>query len=230
MSSARPQREFLKAANRGQRRGHRPGGSLAPSREQDSCRREQPGVVLSGAMARRVIWLARRISRRRRNGAGSARAAVFAALTAGGVDAERAGATPPPEPLRGPGSDPGGGSLLPAPPGTTYRRETGDEPRDSRCRSGAHGAPEPHVHLADEEDRMPAIKPRTTQKHFVRQVTRLYRENNETLFVRRVDRESWAFCPALEARPQVAVRSCAAVPRPSRPVHEIGTHNVLRYA
>ena len=29
---------------------------------------------------------------------------------------------------------------------------------------------------------MPAIKPRTTQKHFVRHITRLYRENNETLF------------------------------------------------
>ena len=29
---------------------------------------------------------------------------------------------------------------------------------------------------------MPAIKPRTTQKHLVRHITRLYRENNETLF------------------------------------------------
>ena len=29
---------------------------------------------------------------------------------------------------------------------------------------------------------MPAIKPRTTQKHFVRHITRLYRENHETLF------------------------------------------------
>ena len=29
---------------------------------------------------------------------------------------------------------------------------------------------------------MPAIKPRTTQKHVVRHITRLYRENNETLF------------------------------------------------
>ena len=29
---------------------------------------------------------------------------------------------------------------------------------------------------------MPAIKPRTTQKHHVRHITRLYRENNETLF------------------------------------------------
>lgn len=29
---------------------------------------------------------------------------------------------------------------------------------------------------------MPAIKPRTTRKHFVRHITRLYRENNETLF------------------------------------------------
>jgi hypothetical protein len=29
---------------------------------------------------------------------------------------------------------------------------------------------------------MPAIKPRTTQKHVVRHITRLYRANNETLF------------------------------------------------
>ena len=29
---------------------------------------------------------------------------------------------------------------------------------------------------------MSVIKPRTTQKHFVRHITRLYRENNETLF------------------------------------------------
>ena len=29
---------------------------------------------------------------------------------------------------------------------------------------------------------MPAIKPRTTQKHLVRHITRMYRENNETLF------------------------------------------------
>jgi hypothetical protein len=29
---------------------------------------------------------------------------------------------------------------------------------------------------------MPAIKPRTTQKHLVRHITRLFRENNETLF------------------------------------------------
>src|SRR5881275_2194842 len=29
---------------------------------------------------------------------------------------------------------------------------------------------------------MSAIKPRTTQKHLVRHITRLYRENNETLF------------------------------------------------
>lgn len=29
---------------------------------------------------------------------------------------------------------------------------------------------------------MPLIKPRTTQKHFVRHITRLYRENNELLF------------------------------------------------
>ena len=29
---------------------------------------------------------------------------------------------------------------------------------------------------------MPAIKPRITQKHVVRHITRLYRENNETLF------------------------------------------------
>ena len=29
---------------------------------------------------------------------------------------------------------------------------------------------------------MPTLKPRTTQKHFVRRITRLYRENNETLF------------------------------------------------
>jgi len=29
---------------------------------------------------------------------------------------------------------------------------------------------------------MSVIKPRTTQKHLVRHITRLYRENNETLF------------------------------------------------
>jgi hypothetical protein len=29
---------------------------------------------------------------------------------------------------------------------------------------------------------MTVIKPRTTQKHLVRHITRLYRENNETLF------------------------------------------------
>ncbi len=29
---------------------------------------------------------------------------------------------------------------------------------------------------------MPVIKPRTTQKQLVRHITRLYRENNETLF------------------------------------------------
>lgn len=29
---------------------------------------------------------------------------------------------------------------------------------------------------------MPTIKPRTTQKHFVRHITRLFRENNETLY------------------------------------------------
>jgi hypothetical protein len=29
---------------------------------------------------------------------------------------------------------------------------------------------------------MPAIKPCTTQKHFVRHITRVYRESNETLF------------------------------------------------
>src|SRR5207247_6010034 len=29
---------------------------------------------------------------------------------------------------------------------------------------------------------MPVIKPRTTQKQFVRHITRLYRENNELLF------------------------------------------------
>ena len=29
---------------------------------------------------------------------------------------------------------------------------------------------------------MPTIKPRTTQKQFARHITRLYRENNETLF------------------------------------------------
>jgi len=29
---------------------------------------------------------------------------------------------------------------------------------------------------------MSAIKPRTTQKHLVRHITRLFRENNETLF------------------------------------------------
>ena len=29
---------------------------------------------------------------------------------------------------------------------------------------------------------MPAIKPRTAQKHLLRHITRLYRENNETLF------------------------------------------------
>src|SRR5687768_11262364 len=29
---------------------------------------------------------------------------------------------------------------------------------------------------------MPTIKPLTTQKHLVRHITRLYRENNETLF------------------------------------------------
>lgn len=29
---------------------------------------------------------------------------------------------------------------------------------------------------------MPPIKPRTTQKHYVRHITRLFRENNETLF------------------------------------------------
>jgi hypothetical protein len=29
---------------------------------------------------------------------------------------------------------------------------------------------------------MPAIKPRTRQKHLVRHITRMYRENNETLF------------------------------------------------
>jgi hypothetical protein len=29
---------------------------------------------------------------------------------------------------------------------------------------------------------MPIIKPRTSQKHFVRHITRLYTENNETLF------------------------------------------------
>ena len=29
---------------------------------------------------------------------------------------------------------------------------------------------------------MAVIKPRTTQKHLVRHITRLYRENNETLF------------------------------------------------
>ena len=29
---------------------------------------------------------------------------------------------------------------------------------------------------------MPIIKPRTTQKHFVRHITRLYSENNEALY------------------------------------------------
>jgi hypothetical protein len=29
---------------------------------------------------------------------------------------------------------------------------------------------------------MPAIKPRTRQKHSIRHITRLYKENNETLF------------------------------------------------
>jgi tryptophan 2,3-dioxygenase len=29
---------------------------------------------------------------------------------------------------------------------------------------------------------MPIIKPRTTQKHYVRHITRLYKENNEALY------------------------------------------------
>jgi hypothetical protein len=32
------------------------------------------------------------------------------------------------------------------------------------------------------EHPMPAIRPRTTQKHFARHITRLYRENQETLY------------------------------------------------
>ena len=33
-----------------------------------------------------------------------------------------------------------------------------------------------------QESLMPAIKPRSTQKYFVRHITRLYHENNEALF------------------------------------------------
>ena len=49
---------------------------------------------------------------------------------------------------------------------------------------------------------MPAIKPRTTQKHFVGHVTPLYRKNNrDAVLDDAFIGESWAVCPALEARP-----------------------------
>ena len=49
---------------------------------------------------------------------------------------------------------------------------------------------------------MPAIKPRTRQKHFVGPVTRLYRENDETLFsVRRVHRRVVGLLPRPRSSP-----------------------------
>jgi hypothetical protein len=81
-----------------------PLAALAARRRASSQRR---------AVARRAIWLSAWTFARPRHTLRRQKAALCAAGKARAKTPERAGATPPPAPLRGPGSDPGGGRSCP---------------------------------------------------------------------------------------------------------------------